>query len=145
MCTFPLEAGGRFLYANHQYWDVDVCTRRAWLCCQIPPSWKLGIYLNSHGFISRQGSSEQNRSSAIFVKACCRCQVVLAMKKQLCPAEKKSSQIVSIVKRLLKYFFSEFKTDCLTEMQGSSDVHPGQNMFHGLWWVLVLVFALTAK
>lgn len=30
---------------------------------------------------------------------------MLAMKEQLCPAEKKSSQIVSIVKWLLKHFF----------------------------------------
>lgn len=45
------------------------------------------------------------------------------------------------MKWLLKNLFSEFKTECLTEMEGSNDVHTGRLMFHGLQRLLVLTFA----
>lgn len=36
----------------------------------------------------------------------------------------------------LSFFFSEFRAEFLTEMEGSNVVHPGQIMFHALWRVV---------
>lgn len=62
---------GRFLYANHECWYI--CMYKESLpTLPNPPFLKFGTYLFSPGFISRQGMCKQSRSSAIFLKACCR-------------------------------------------------------------------------
>ena len=147
VCMFSHVADGMFLYANHDCWVyiyihtyIYIDTRRVWLYCQILPFWKLGTDLFSR-FCFKTGNQKTEPEFSYFYKSLLQINGRFSDETEALSCWEKVITNRIYCEIASKNIFFGIKTERLTEMEGSNDVHPGRIFSHGLWRVLVLTFA----